>query len=61
MTRTTTAERKSALKINIEKLIEEAVSIILDNNTNNENKEFYRGVLYAINQVIETCRNRKKF
>ena len=61
MARTTTAERKSALKIKIEKLIDEAVSIILDNNTNNENKEFYRGVLYAINQVIETCRNRKKF
>lgn len=61
MTRTTTAERKSALKIKIEKLKDEAISILLDNNTNNENKEFYRGVLYAINQVIETCRNRKKF
>lgn len=61
MTRTTTAERKSALKIKIEKLKDEAINILLDNNTNNENKEFYRGVLYAINQVIETCRNRKKF
>lgn len=61
MTRTTTAERKSALKIKIENLRDAAISILLDNNTNNENKEFYRGVLYAINQVIETCRNRKKF
>ena len=61
MARTTTAERKSALKIKIEELIDEAVSIILDSNTNNEDKEFYRGVLYAIYQVIETCRNRKKF
>lgn len=61
MTRTTTAERKSTLKIKIEKLKDEAINILLDNNTNNENKEFYRGVLYAINQVIETCRNRKKF
>lgn len=61
MARTTTAERKSALKIKIERLKEEAINILLDNNTNNENKEFYRGVLYAINQVIETCRNRKKF
>ena len=61
MTRTTTAERKSALKIKIENLGYEAINILLDNNTNNENKEFYRGVLYAINQVIETCRNRKKF
>lgn len=61
MARTTTAERKSALKIKIEKLKDEAINILLDNNTNNENKEFYRGVLYAINQVIETCRNRKKF
>lgn len=61
MTRTTTAERKSALKIKIENLRDKAINILLDNNTNNENKEFYRGVLYAINQVIETCRNRKKF
>ena len=61
MARTTTAERKSTLKIKIEKLKDEAISILLDNNTNNENKEFYRGVLYAINQVIDTCRNRKKF
>ena len=61
MARTTTAERKSTLKIKIEKLKDEAINILLDNNTNNENKEFYRGVLYAINQVIDTCRNRKKF
>ena len=60
MARTTTAERKSTLKIKIEKLKDEAINILLD-NTNNENKEFYRGVLYAINQVIDTCRNRKKF
>lgn len=61
MARTTTAERKSILKIKIEKLKDEAINILLDNNTNNENKEFYRGVLYVVNQVIETCRNRKKF